>query len=141
MALFAGTVSAAASRPGPAFKAEIAGSRSRRALFRIARIGTTHLGSRVIVAAAIAILVSHQGVRAQRKAPAHPDLQGMWNGATLVVDTTNFRPEVHNLDSGERLHVVERFTRIDRRTLRYRVTVDDPETWATAWTAEWPFRT
>jgi hypothetical protein len=68
------------------------------------------------------------------------DSIGYWDGATLVVDTTNFRPEVHNLDSGERLHVVERFTRVDRRTLRYRVTVDDPDTWATSWTAEWPFR-
>jgi hypothetical protein len=37
------------------------------------------------------------------------------------------------------LHVVERFTRVDSKTLRYRVTVDDPDTWATAWTAEWPF--
>jgi hypothetical protein len=68
------------------------------------------------------------------------DSIGYWDGATLVVDTTNFRPEVHNLDSSERLHVVERFTRIDARTLRYRVTVDDPDTWATSWTAEWPFR-
>jgi hypothetical protein len=54
--------------------------------------------------------------------------------------TTNFRTDTHNLDSGERLHVVERFTRIDPNTLRYRVTVDDPDTWATAWTAEWPFQ-
>jgi hypothetical protein len=69
------------------------------------------------------------------------DSIGYWNGATLVVDTSNFRAEVHNLDSSERLHVVERFTRVDARTLRYRVTVDDPETWATSWTAEWPFRT
>ena len=68
------------------------------------------------------------------------DSIGYWDGTTLVVDTTNFRPEVHNLDSGPRLHVVERFTRVDPRTLRYRVTVDDPDTWATPWTAEWPFR-
>ena len=68
------------------------------------------------------------------------DSIGYWDGATLVVDTTNFRPEVHNLDSGPRLHVVERFTRVDPRTLRYRVTVDDPDSWATPWTAEWPFR-
>ena len=61
-----------------------------------------------------------------------------WHGATLVVDTTNFRADTHNLDSGERLHVVERFTRVDRRTLRYRVTVEDPDTWERAWTAEWP---
>jgi hypothetical protein len=69
------------------------------------------------------------------------DSIGHWEGATLVVDTTNFRPETHNLDSGERLHVVERFTRVDAKTMRYRVTVEDPETWATSWTAEWPFRT
>jgi hypothetical protein len=67
------------------------------------------------------------------------DSIGHYEGATLVVDTTNFRPDTHNLDSSERLHVVERFTRVDAKTLRYRVTVSDPDTWATAWTAEWPF--
>lgn len=77
--------------------------------------------------------------------PAHirkwlGDSIGRWEGATLVVDTTNFRPEVHNLDSGERLHVVERFTRIDADSLRYRVTVEDPDTWTAPWTAEWPFK-
>ncbi|HEX7138677.1 MAG TPA: hypothetical protein VF219_12545 [Vicinamibacterales bacterium] len=68
------------------------------------------------------------------------DSIGHYEGDTLVVDTTNFRTDSHNLDSGERLHVVERFTRTDAKTLRYRVTVDDPDTWATAWTAEWPFK-
>jgi hypothetical protein len=68
------------------------------------------------------------------------DSIGRWENDTLVVDTTNFRPDTHNLDSGERLHVVERFTKVDANTMRYRVTVDDPDTWATSWTAEWPFR-
>jgi hypothetical protein len=68
------------------------------------------------------------------------DSIGRYEGETLVVDTTNFRRDTHNLDSGERLHVVERFTRVDAKTLRYRVTVEDPDTWATPWTAEWPFR-
>lgn len=68
------------------------------------------------------------------------DSIGHYEGSTLVVDTINFRSESHNLDSGERLHVVERFTRVDAKTLRLRVTVDDPDTWATPWTAEWPFR-
>jgi hypothetical protein len=67
------------------------------------------------------------------------DSIGHYEGATLVVDTTNFRADTHNLDSGERLHVVERFTRVDPKTLRYRVTVNDPDTWATPWTAEWRF--
>ena len=68
------------------------------------------------------------------------DSIGHYEGATLVVDTTNFRRDTHNLDSGERLHVVERLTRVDAGTLRYRVTVEDPDTWASPWTAEWPFR-
>jgi len=69
------------------------------------------------------------------------DSIGHWEGSTLVVDTTNFRPDTRNLGSGERLHVVERFTRLDSKTMRYRVTVEDPDTWATPWTAEWPFKT
>ena len=68
------------------------------------------------------------------------DSIGRWDGATLVVDTTNFRPDTHNVDSGERLHVVERFMRIDATTMRYRVTAEDPDTWTTPWTAEWPFK-
>ena len=68
------------------------------------------------------------------------DSIGHYEGASLVVDTTNFRAEKHSLDSGERLHVIERFTRVDSKTLQYRVTVDDPDTWATPWTAEWPFK-
>ena len=68
------------------------------------------------------------------------DSIGHWEGSTLVVDTTNFRPETHNVDSGERMHVVERFTKVDARTIQYRVTVEDPDTWSTSWTAEWPFK-
>jgi hypothetical protein len=68
------------------------------------------------------------------------DSIGRWDGSTLVVDTTNLRADTHNVDSSDRLHVVERFTRVDQNTLRYRVTVDDPDTWARPWTAEWPFR-
>ena len=69
------------------------------------------------------------------------DSVGHWEGGTLVVDTTNFRPETHFQGSSERLHVVERFTRTGRDTMQYRFTVDDPETWATTWTAEVLFRT
>ena len=68
------------------------------------------------------------------------DSIGHWEGDTLVVDTTNFRRETHYRNSGERLHVVERFTRTAPDTLRYRVTVEDPDTWAVPWTAEIPFK-
>lgn len=68
------------------------------------------------------------------------DSIGHYEGTTLVVDTTNFRPETHYLDSSQGMHVVERFTRVDTKTLRYRVTVEDPNTWTMPWTAEWSFR-
>ena len=68
------------------------------------------------------------------------DSIGRWEGSTLVVDTTNFRADTRNQGSGERLHVVERFTKVDAKTINYRVTVEDPDTWARSWTAEMPFR-
>jgi hypothetical protein len=68
------------------------------------------------------------------------DSVGRWEGATLVVDTTNFRPDYRFQRSGERLHVVERFTPIDDETFEYRFTVEDPDTWAQPWSAEVRFR-
>jgi hypothetical protein len=69
------------------------------------------------------------------------DSIGRWEGDTLVVDTTNFTEKSHFRGSGQRLHVVERFTRTSPDTIRYQVTVDDPETWGTSWSAEIPFTT
>jgi hypothetical protein len=68
------------------------------------------------------------------------DSIGWWEGDTLVVDTTNFTDKTHYRGSSERLHVVERFTRTDASTLRYRATIEDPDTWAAPWTVEVPFR-
>jgi len=67
------------------------------------------------------------------------DSVGRWDGDTLVVDTTNFRPDINNQGAGGRLHVIERFTRLDAKTLNYRATVEDPDTWTAPWTAEWHF--
>lgn len=69
------------------------------------------------------------------------DSVGRWEGDTLVVDTTNFTGKTHFKGSAEQLHVVERFTRTDQHSIQYRFTVEDPETWATSWTAEIPFKT
>jgi hypothetical protein len=68
------------------------------------------------------------------------DSIGHWEDDTLVVDTTNFRADTHNQESGERLHVVERFRRTDANTIDYRVIVEDPDTWATPWTADIRFK-
>ena len=67
------------------------------------------------------------------------DSIGHYEGDTLVVDTTNFRPEVRFRGSSENLHVVERFKRVDAKTLLYRATVDDPTVFSKAWTVEYPF--
>ena len=68
------------------------------------------------------------------------DSVGRWDGDTLVVDTTNFTDKTRFRGSSDRLHIVERFSRIDARTLRYQFTVEDPTTWTRAWTGEyaWP---
>jgi hypothetical protein len=63
------------------------------------------------------------------------DPRGHWQGNTLVVDTTNFSPQSYALGSAERLHLVERFTRVAPDTIDYEVTFDDPTTWARPWTA------
>src|SRR5919197_2288454 len=67
------------------------------------------------------------------------DSIGRWDGDTLVVDTTNFTPKTQFQGSSENLHVVERFTRVDPKTILYRFTVEDPTTWDRPWTGEYPW--
>jgi len=68
------------------------------------------------------------------------DSVGRWEGDTLVVDTTNFTDKTRFRGSTENLHVVEKFTRVDSKTLLYRFTIEDPDTWLRPWTGEysWP---
>ena len=65
---------------------------------------------------------------------------GRWEGDTLVVDTTNFNDQPGLGNADRNLHVIERFTRIDDKTLRYKFTVEDPTVWTKPWTGEmvWP---
>jgi hypothetical protein len=64
------------------------------------------------------------------------DSRGHWDGETLVVDTANFTDQTAFHGSTSRLHLVERFTRIDHDTMIYQFTADDPATWVSSWTAE-----
>ena len=66
------------------------------------------------------------------------DPRGHWQGDTLVVDTVNFSDKISFRGATDRLHLVERFTRLDPDTLEYRFTVDDPDTWTTPWTVAYP---
>lgn len=68
------------------------------------------------------------------------DSRARWEGATLVVDVTNFSPKVEYLGSRDGLHLVERFTRTGADTLEYAVTIEDPATWTRAWTVKQELR-
>src|SRR5690606_38438474 len=67
------------------------------------------------------------------------DARGRWEGDTLVVETTNWRPEnVYRDANPGTFRLVERFTRTAADKVEWRVTIDDPETWARPWTFSMP---
>ena len=68
--------------------------------------------------------------------PWHGDPRGHWEGNTLVVETTNFRPgNTYQNANPATLRMIERFTRIDAETIEYKYTIDDPTTWTKPWSA------
>jgi hypothetical protein len=74
------------------------------------------------------------------------DSRGHWEGNTLVVETTNLDGRTGVGGNGganaysEKAKITERFTRIDRDTLKYEATIDDPGTWTRPWTISFPWR-
>lgn len=109
------------------------------------------------------VIIRHELMHEARLIPvdgsAHPsagvkylygDARGRWEGDTLVVDTTNFTDKTpfrgmpsntrQDIRSTERLHVVERFTRVDANTIRYEFKVEDPGMWTAPWSGEMPIR-
>jgi hypothetical protein len=68
------------------------------------------------------------------------DSRGHWDGDTLVVDTTNYKPRSFLSASSEKLHVTERFTRSGPETLKYEITIDDPGAWTKPWSLMVPLR-
>jgi hypothetical protein len=77
------------------------------------------------------------------------DSRGRWEGDTLVVETTNFNGKgwvgtamsagrLRGVPTTEQLRITERFTRIDARSMRYEVTIDDPPVFSAPWTVEIP---
>jgi len=67
-----------------------------------------------------------------------------------VVETTNFTAKTNfrgspqstrqDIFASETMRVVERFTMVDRDTIRYQFTVEDPSTWTRSWSGEAPLR-
>ena len=83
------------------------------------------------------------------------DMRGRWDGDTLVIETRNLpRTEAlaaavggdpillraANGRSDDTITVTERITRVDADTLNYEFTIDDPTTWVTAFSGEFPMR-
>ena len=74
------------------------------------------------------------------------DPRGHWEGATLVVETTNLngrtgaRGNGNNFPMSQALRLVERFTRTDADTLEYEITIDDPKTWVRPWKVAYPLK-
>lgn len=66
------------------------------------------------------------------------DSVGHWEKNTLVVDTINFKRETSLDGSSANTHLIERFTRVDAKTLLYEFTVDDASMWTRPWTAVIP---
>ena len=61
------------------------------------------------------------------------DSRGHWEGNTLVVETTNFSQGFRGSNI-ETYKMIERFMRVDAKTLRREITFDDPKTWSKPWT-------
>jgi hypothetical protein len=79
--------------------------------------------------------------------PWFGDSVGHWEGDTLVVETTNIHPMQLSQTSilwayrgaSEKLKVTERFTRTGPDTIKYRFTMEDPESFTAPFTGELPF--
>jgi hypothetical protein len=66
------------------------------------------------------------------------DSRGIWQGKTLVVETTNFTDQTNFAGSSDALRLVERFTRTNPDLILYEFTVDDPATFTRPWTVQLP---
>jgi hypothetical protein len=84
---------------------------------------------------------------------ANGDARGHWEGNTLVVDVTNFTDDTwvvghgappegapasaintgHGVVHSDQLHVTERFTMIDKDTIRYEARIEDPKVFTKPW--------
>lgn len=68
------------------------------------------------------------------------DSRAKWDGDTLVVDVTGFNEETWLDRAGnyhsDALHVVERWSFVDRDTISYRATIEDAKVFTKSWSIE-----
>jgi hypothetical protein len=70
------------------------------------------------------------------------DTRARWDGDTLVTDVIHFNAETWFDRAGnfhsEAMHLVERFTMLDRDHINYEVTVEDPKVFSRPWKMSMP---
>ena len=70
------------------------------------------------------------------------DSRGRWEGDTLVVDVIHFNDQTWFDRAGnfhsEELHVVERYTPLDRNLINYEITIEDPKVFTRPWKMSMP---
>jgi hypothetical protein len=63
---------------------------------------------------------------------------GWWDGDTLVIESTGFNERFwldrRGIPHTEKLRTLERLTRTDFATIKYEVTIDDPDVYTAPWT-------
>lgn len=76
--------------------------------------------------------------------------RGYWDGATLVVETTNYNGEVGMTNAGipgsprqdtpstTNMRTIERFTRVSDDRIDYEMTIEDPQVLTDRWTVTYP---
>jgi len=65
---------------------------------------------------------------------------GRWEGDTLVIDTVGFNEKqwlAGSYPTTDQLHLVERISRPNLKTLIYEATIDDPGAYTAPWTVRW----
>ena len=65
---------------------------------------------------------------------------GRWDGDTLVIDTVGFNEKqwvAGAYPTTEQLHMTERISRPNLKTLSYEMTIDDPGVYTRPWSAKW----
>jgi hypothetical protein len=109
------------------------------------------------------VVISHEMIHESRivpvdgRAPLDPEIEqwlgdarGHWDGATLVVETTNFNGQVKMIIAGipgaprdskpatPNMRITERFTRVSDDRIDYEATIEDPEVLVDKWTISYP---
>ncbi len=62
------------------------------------------------------------------------DARGHFEGNTLVVETTNFKPQSTYRGATANLKLIEHFTPVSAKAVQWSVTLDDAHTWTRPWT-------